>query len=217
MKVTYYLEVLSSWCFWAEPAWAELKARFAGQVEFDWKIALMTPEAYPATKAQCQWFYRRSGTVMRSPFMLNSDWFEPELRAAPAPSLVAEAAKDFGMTDDRVRLAIATAALRQGQRMGRLEEAAAVGAAAAGVDTKQLLARAQSKEVETRVQASTAEFKSFQIDQRPAFLLQNAIGDRVIFSGVAKASPLAAAIEGMLEDEGAYASYAAHFGSLPPD
>jgi predicted DsbA family dithiol-disulfide isomerase len=36
MKVTYFLEVLSSWCFWAEPAWAELQRRYAGRVEFRW-------------------------------------------------------------------------------------------------------------------------------------------------------------------------------------
>ena len=42
MKVTYYLEVLSSWCRWVEPVWVELKTRYAGRAEFDWKIALMS-------------------------------------------------------------------------------------------------------------------------------------------------------------------------------
>ena len=42
VKVTYYLEVISSWCYWAEPAWADLKKRYEGApVRFDWKIALM--------------------------------------------------------------------------------------------------------------------------------------------------------------------------------
>ena len=80
VKVTYYLEVISSWCYWAEPAWAELKRRYAGQAEFGWKIAQMPPEAYPQSKTQCDWFYRRSGAIMRSPFMLNSSWFEQELK-----------------------------------------------------------------------------------------------------------------------------------------
>ncbi len=44
---------------------------------------------------------------MRSPFMLNADWFEPAIKQYVVPNLVADAAKDFGMTDDRVRLAIA--------------------------------------------------------------------------------------------------------------
>jgi len=45
VHVTYYLEVISSWCFWAEPAWTELKRRYADRVEFTWKIALMPAEA----------------------------------------------------------------------------------------------------------------------------------------------------------------------------
>src|SRR2546425_6569927 len=86
VKVTYFLEVTSSWCFWAEPAWAELKERYAEKVEFGWKIALMPPEAYPVSKNQCEWFYRRSGSIMRSLLMLNSNWFEPELQPYHVPN-----------------------------------------------------------------------------------------------------------------------------------
>ena len=52
VKITYYLEVISSWCHWAEPAWAELKRRYAGRVEFDWKIAQMPAAAYPVSRGQ---------------------------------------------------------------------------------------------------------------------------------------------------------------------
>src|SRR5436305_7233708 len=114
MKITYYLDVVSSWCYWAESAWAELKRRYAGQVEFEWKISLVPADACPVYKSQAEWFYRRSGTVMRSPFMLNSGWFDHGIKQYLVPNFVAEAAKDFGVTDDRVRLALAEAALRQG-------------------------------------------------------------------------------------------------------
>ena len=36
-------------------------ARYAGRAEFEWKIALMNPEDFPVSQAQCDWFYRRSG------------------------------------------------------------------------------------------------------------------------------------------------------------
>src|SRR5206468_4890184 len=157
MKVTYFLEVISSWCYWAEPAWAELKQRYAGKAEFGWKRALMDASALPVSRHQCEWFYRRSGTIMRSPFMLNSGWFEPGLKEYLAPNLVAEAAKEFGATDDRVRLAIALAALREGRKVGRWEEAAAVAADAAGLDAAALLKKAKSPEVEARARATTAE------------------------------------------------------------
>lgn len=215
MKVTYYLDVISSWCFWAEPGWAELKQRFAGQAEFVWKIALLDAPALPVSREQEDWFYRRSGTIVRSPFMLNSRWFDPELKEYVAPNFVAEAAKDFGVTDDRVRLAIARAGLREGRRIGRWDESAAIAAQAAGLDATALLARAKNRDLETRVRTSTAEFRAFQINQRPAFFLENRIGDRAIFSGLVSMAPLVATIEAMLHDAAAYASHAAHYGKPP--
>jgi len=215
IKVTYYLEVISSWCNWAEPAWTELKQRYAGKVEFGWKIAQMPLEAYPVSKAQCEWFYRRSGTIMRSPFMLNADWFQPG--QIIAPNLVAEAGKDFGVTDDRVRLALSHAGDREGKKVGQWDVAVEVAAKTAGLDAGQLLNRAKSAEVAARVAASTAEFHALQVTQRPTFLLENSIGDRAVFSGIVRAEPIAATIDAMLADVAGYASWKAHFGDPPAD
>ncbi|MCI0534673.1 MAG: DsbA family protein [Verrucomicrobiales bacterium] len=215
MKVTYYLEVISSWCYWAEPAWAELRHRYEGRVAFEWKIALMPADAYPQSREQCEWFYRRSGTILRAPFMLNAGWFQPGVRQYLVPNYVAEAAKDLGASDDHVRLAIAHAALREGQQVARWEVAVEIAAKAGNLDAKALLARSQSSEVEARARASSNEFDALQINQRPAFLIENSIGDRAVFSGIVKAEPIAATIEAMLEDASAYASFAAHFGRPP--
>ena len=214
-KVTYYLDVTSSWCYWAEPMWAELKTRYAGRVDFHWKIARMPAEGYPVSQAQCEWFYRRSGTLMRSPFMLNSGWWEEGIQLFLAPNSVTEAAKDFNCTDDRIRLAIAHAGVREGRKICRWEVAAEVAAHTGGLDPAALLARAQSPEIEARVRASSAEFDALQINQRPAFLLEDSIGDRAVFSGLATAGPLAATLDAMLADASAYASFAAHFGGPP--
>src|SRR5258708_31342629 len=98
VSVTYYLEVISSWCFWAEPAWTELKQRYEGKVQFGWKIAQMPAEAYPASRAQCEWFYRRSGSIVRSPFILNAVWFGPALKLYLLPKFVPNSAKAFPAT-----------------------------------------------------------------------------------------------------------------------
>ena len=214
-KITYYLEVVSSWCHWAEPAWSELKRRFDGRVEFHWKIAQMPEDAYPLSRDQCEWFYRRSGSIMRSPYMLNSGWFEADHRLMLEPNLVAEAARDFGVNDDRVRLAIAHAAMREGQKVGQWEVAVAVAAKAAKLNKPKLLARAKSRAVAERVEASSKEFAALQVTQRPTFLIENGIGDRAVFSGIARVEPLAAAVEALLADEAAYASWRAHFGDVP--
>jgi predicted DsbA family dithiol-disulfide isomerase len=220
VKITYYLEVTSSWCFWAEPMWAELKKRYAGRAEFGWKIAQMNAADYPASREQCDWFYRRSGMVMRSPFMLSSGWFEPGVitpGTIVSPNLVAEAARDFGFSGDEIRLALSTAGEKDGAKTLRLDVALEIAVRAGGgkLDPAKLKARAQSDEVRARIQASSQEFFAHQINQRPAFVLEDSIGDKAVFSGLVKIEPLAATIDAMLADVTAYAAHAAHYGAPP--
>jgi len=195
LTVTYYLDVISSWCFFTEPAWAELKKRYEGKVEFQWKIALLDKTGLP--------------------FMLSSAWFEPGRPEYLAPNCVAEAARDFGITDDHVRLALAYAGLREGKKFGEWEIAVQIGADAAKIDKKELLERARSPVVETRVRADTADFHLMQVTQRPTFVIDTEIGDRAVFSGFARVAPLVAAVDAMLDDAEAYTAFAAHFG-VPP-
>jgi predicted DsbA family dithiol-disulfide isomerase len=215
ITITDYLDVVSSWCFWSEPTWSELKKRYEDRVKFQWKIALMDPAGLPTSREQEQWFYRRSGMMMRSPVMLNTDWYDPSLPEWLAPNCVAEAAKDFGFTNDSVRLALAHAALSEGRKVSDWEIAVEIGAAAGKIDRKELLDRARSPEIEKRVRASTAEFHALQVTQRPAFVIDTEIGDRAVFSGIVKLEPLTATIDSMLDDAAAYAAHKAHFGDPP--
>jgi predicted DsbA family dithiol-disulfide isomerase len=215
ITVTDYLEVVSSWCFWSEPTWAELKKRYQGRVEFQWKIALMDPIGLPTSREQEQWFYRRSGMLMRSPFMLNTDWYDASLKEWLPPNAIAEGAKDFGVTDDQVRLALSRAALRDGKKVSDWNICAEIAATAAKLDKAKLLEAARSSAVESRLRESTAEFHAMQITQRPAFVIDTEIGDRAIFSGVVRLEPIAATIESMLDDAAFYATHKAHFGDPP--
>ncbi len=217
MKITYYLEVLSSWCTWVEPTWDALKERYGNRVQFEWKIALMSPGDFPSSQAQCDWFYRRSGgTVMRSPFMLNSGWFDASRKGIyDAPNLVAEAGRDFGFEGDELRRALAHAAVREGRKVGDMATAVAVAAKAGKLNAKKLRANAESAAVRARIEASTQEFFAHQINQRPAFILTDAIGDKAVFSGLIRLEPLTATIDAMLADTAAYAAHATHFGKPP--
>ena len=154
--------------------------------------------------------------MMRSPFMLKPGWFEPNLEECLAPNLVAEAARDLGVVDDRVRMALANATEREGQHTNIWDLAAEIGAKAGALDKARLLERARSSEIEARARATTAEFHALQVTQRPTFVLDSEIGDRAIFSGFARLEPIAATIDAMLDDLEAYASHAAHFGEPPP-
>jgi predicted DsbA family dithiol-disulfide isomerase len=213
--VTYYTEVTSSWCYWAEAAWAELKHRYPGRVEFHWKIALLDAASLPVSREQLEWFYRRSGTIVRSPFMLNAGWYKDGLKEYLAANLVAEAAKDLGVTDDRVRLAITHAALREGRPVDDLETVAHIAAAAGDLTPRDLASAAKRPEVEQRVRASTVEFHALRVTQRPAFVIENSIGDKAVLSGTWKNEPIAAAIDSMLADEAAYTAWAVHIGPPP--
>lgn len=215
LKITYYLDVASSWCYLAEPAWAALMDRYAGRVDFEWKIALMDAAGLPTSREQLAWFYRRSGTIMRSPFMLNTEWLQPGATEYPVRNFVAEAARDMGVTDDRVRLALATVVLRDGKQADQWETATEIGAQAGGIEKAKLLEHARSPAIEARVRASTAEFHALKVTQRPTFVIDSEIGDRAVFSGFAKLPPLAAAVDAMLGDIAAYKSHAAHFGTPP--
>ena len=147
--------------------------------------------------------------------MLNTDWYDPSLPEWLAPNCVAEAGKDFGFTDDRIRLALARAALREGRKVSEWEVCAQIGAETGKIDNKKLLERAKSPEIEKRVRKSTAEFHELQITQRPAFMIDTEIGDRAIFSGIVKLEPLVSTLDSLLDDAAAYAAHKAHFGTPP--
>lgn len=215
VTITYYVEIYSSWCHWAEPAWAALRERYAGRVSFDWRVALMRAQDFPASREQCDWFYRRSGTVVGSPYRLHSGWVQPDRPAYVTPNLVAEAAREFlPPGDDRVRLALAHAALREGFQMHDLDTAVRTAVSASGgkIAADKLRAAAMSDTVHARVEASTADFFSHQLTQRPAFVLTSGIGDKIVFSGVWRLAPLVAALDNLLTDAETYASYRAHHG-----
>ncbi|MFL6516006.1 MAG: DsbA family protein [Chthoniobacterales bacterium] len=214
--ITYYLDVVSSWCYWSEPAWAALKQRYEGRVAFQWKIALMDKSGLPTSREQHEWYYRRSGVLMGSPFMLRCDWADFGAAEYLVPNCIAEAGKDFGYSDDRLRLTLASAALREGKKVGEWDIAAeVVGRIMPLGDARSLLEKAKSSDVEKRVRESTEEFHRLQVTQRPTFVLDTNIGDRAVFSGFATADPMEAAIESMLDDADAYAVFGAHFGGPP--
>ena len=214
--MTNYLDVISSWCYWAIPAWQELQERYRDSVDFRWKIALMDKAALPPTREQTEWYYRRSGMLMRSPVMLNAGWVEPGAAEYLAPNCTAEAARDFGVGDDRVWLALIKAELLEGQKIALWELAGEIAARATGLDAVSLIERAQSPEIEDRVRQSTAEFHALQVTQRPTFVIDSPIGDRAVFSGFAKVAPMAQTIDAMLDDIVGYRAHAAHFGESPP-
>lgn len=212
VKITYYLDVVSSWCHYVEPVWDFLKEEYAAEVTFDWRIALIPSEGLPESTFEEDGYYRRSGVITRQTQMLNSAWVDPTLKEYLAPNVVAVAAKELGFKGDEVRRAIAHAAMIEGKQVGQFEVSAEVAAQASGLDKEDILALSQSELVEEEVRGDTRAFNSFGINQRPAFHLVSEIQDQAIFSGIIHLGPLQATLDAMIEDVTAYRSWDAHFG-----
>jgi len=169
----------------------------------------------PNSQAEEEWYYRRSGTIMRSPYRLNAHWFVPGLQEYLAPNAVAEAARSMGVTDDSVRIVIARAGMIEGLKFAEWEVAVQAAVRGCSLNAGTLRSLAQSQTILDRMRATTAEFQAFKMTSRPSFLLESNIGDRVVFSGLATIEPLESALSALLRDAKAYASYAAHHGSPP--
>lgn len=214
IKLTYYLDVLSSWCFYGEPNLRRLLDVYGDRIDYEWRIALVTehpPQGF--SRQQYDWFYRRSGSI--SGTHLNSAWRTKEYSSTLVPNLAAEAARELGFSDDRVRLALARAALVEGQPVLEPDTAARVAAAASGVDQSKITEFMNDPRMRERIERTSAEFAALGVDQRPAFVLRSSIGDTAIFSGVWLFEPLNATVHAMLSDADKYAHFEANNPAFP--
>lgn len=213
VKLLHYLDVMSSWCFYAEPHLDRLREKYGSRLEYDWRIALVT-ENMPGgnTREQMEWYYKRSGSI--SGTYLNPDWNQGPHTTVEA-NLAAEAARELGFTDDLVRRALAREALIEGLPIYHKGVAADVVAAVTGIEAGRILTLMNSPKLRERVKQTGQEFASFHIDQRPAFVLRSSIGDTAIFSGIWTFEPLDATISSMLRDVDAYAKFAANNPPMP--
>ena len=210
IRITYYLDVVSSWCHYVEPVWKSLKETFGDTLETDWQIALIPKSGLPKSNAEEEWYYRRSGVITKSPYMLNPNWIDLSLEDYLTPNLVAVVCRDLGFEGDEVRLAITEAALRRGEKVGTLEVSARIASEVSGLSVNSIVEHARNPESERKVRESTERFLSFRINQRPAFFIESEIEDRAIFSGLIHPEPLFATVRAMIEDVKAYRAWSTH-------
>jgi predicted DsbA family dithiol-disulfide isomerase len=208
VKLFYYLDVMSSWCFYSEPQLERLRKKYGARLMYDWRISLVT-ENQPGgnTREQVEWFYKRSGSI--SGIHLNPDWNQGPHTTLDA-NLAAEAARELGFTDDKARLALARAALVEGLPIYHKTVAADVVAAVTGIEPGRIVTLMDSPTLKERIKQAGEEFASFHIDQRPAFVLRSSIGDTAIFSGIWRFEPLDVTIGSMLHDVDEYTKFAAN-------
>ncbi|MDQ6823908.1 MAG: DsbA family protein [Candidatus Eremiobacteraeota bacterium] len=213
IKLVYYLDVLSSWCFYSEPNLRRLLDIHRDHIEYEWRIALVSHPPRGYSRAQMDWFYHRSGSI--SGTHLNSAWRASDYSSTLVPNLAAEAARELGFSDDRVRLALARAALVDGKPVLERETCLEIVASVTGVDKKKIAEFMDDPRIRERIDRTTAEFASLGVDQRPAYVLHSKIGDTAIFSGIWVFEPLNATVQAMVSDADKYAHFEANNPAFP--
>ncbi len=215
VRLTYYLDVLSSWCLVAEPALARLRQECGDRLAYDWRIAILfEKQAMGYGRETCDWYYARTASI--SGTRLNAEWRDTAEDTTVPANLAAEAARSLGVTDDRVRLALARAAMNEGKKLGRRDVAIEIAAKTGGLDAAALGRAMDDPATMARIDAATAEFKAIGGSMRPTFVLRNDIDDLTVLSGLYRYESLAACFEEMWQAADGVARFnAAH--PIPAD
>jgi hypothetical protein len=201
------------WCALGDEVMVELNRRYGHRATFTWKIALINGgKPMDAGPEQELWFYDRCEFVTGRRF--NHRWLERKGQSTRLPNTVIAASWKFGKGKD-VHHALKIAAIERGEPILQREVALKLGAQAADINEQVLATAIDDPDLAASLRQSLADFESYRIDQRPAFVLQSAIGDVAVFSGVYRQEPLIAALDAMLQDEERYQQHASTFTPIP--
>lgn len=206
VKIIYYLDILSSWCTFAEAPLEKVRAKFGSDLEYEWRLAVLR-ESKPLgySNADLAWYYARSKSM--TGMQLNDVWLESTSDSTWWPNLVAEAARSLGAVDDKVRLALAKAGMIDGQHVQHRDVSERIAAAASGLDAASLHKAVDDPAVAERVRATTAEYRALPVAVVPTFLISNEIGDVNLLSGAYRYEHIAPCVEQLLADAKAYAAF----------
>lgn len=211
IKLTHYLYILSSWSLAAEKAVDEVRRMFGDRLNYDWRIAVTDYDGTgQLTRDELEFFYARLEAITGEPMNLGwwydgYNWLVPDRTAA--------AARLLGAGGSEVRLALAEAGLRRGERITDVNVALQLASQASGLSVESLATQFDRPETALLLAQWSREFETSGVKLRPAFQLQNDIGDMVVLSGIWTREPLQTAIEALLADEESYAGFSKNIGA----
>ncbi|MGA8657292.1 MAG: DsbA family protein [Chthoniobacterales bacterium] len=213
MQLTYFFDVCSMWCALADEVLAEIQKRYGERVPISRKIALINDGAPMADGLeQEQWYYQRAEATTGRRF--DHRWIEKRGQSTWLPNAVIYASEMLGH-GGKVHEALKIAGLLKGEPILRRDVALHLAVSVSGVSRAELERAVDDPATSRSISASTAEFNSFPVNQRPTFVIRSKIEDTAIFSGIYRAEPVLAALDAMIADENAYAEFAATHRSIP--
>lgn len=206
LKLIYYLDVLSSWAFAAEGPLARLRQTLGDQLDYEWRLAYLFgggPMGYGV--ALSDWYYARNKTITGVTF--NGAWRESADDTTWWADLAAQAARDLGFTDDKVRLALSRAAMIDGKHLGRRDVAIEVAVQSTGLPAKDIERAMDDPATADHLRETTEQFGKLGVAMQPAFVMRSDIADMAVLSGLVRYETLWSCADEMLDASRKYAEY----------
>lgn len=201
MKATFFIDVLSHWCLAAWPA-VEAAAEAIGRENIEVVFAPIETGLDGVTPEREAWFYRR-GTLAYD-MRLRSDWYEQSGTATEFANAAVAAAIALGADAFATALATMRAAMVDGGLLGRRDVAIATVADLTERSSAELERVVDSESIAESMREGNDRLRACGCAERPSFLLENAIGDRIVMQGVWQTQPLLAVLASLRHDEDAY-------------
>ena len=213
MQLTYFFDVCSMWCALGDEALVSVQERYGERVPITWKVALINDgEPIDAGLDQELWYYDRCEAATGRRF--DHRWIEKRGQSTWLPNALIHMAQKLGKGAE-VHRALKIAALQRGEPILRRDVALSLAVSASGLDRLTFESGIEDPALVAEIRISTAEFNTYRINQRPAYVIRSGIEDTSIFSGIYRSEPLIAAIDAMIADENAYARFAVAHAPIP--
>lgn len=207
LECTYFLDILSQWCFVADEALAKLRSKYGKNVNVSYRfVPIAFKGELPVTRSEQIVAYERSAMITG---VKTVPWIEEH--QAPntwEANATAPAAAHLGFDLDEVRKAIARAALLRAEPMGRPGAAMALVSQTFGIHLDELETLVHSPQIAAEMQAAEDEFKALHLRVRPTFLLRNGIEDHIILGGAWRFDLLEQCAQRLIDDDTAYKIFA---------
>ena len=213
MQLTYFFDVCSMWCALGDEALVSVQERYGERVPITWKVALINDgEPMDGGLDQELWYYDRCEAATGRRF--DHRWIEKRGQSTWLPNALIYMAQKLGKGAE-VHRALKIAALQRGEPILRRDVALSLAVSASGLDRLTFETGIEDPALVAEIRISTAEFNTYRINQRPAYVIRSGIEDTSIFSGIYRSEPLIAAIDAMIADENAYARFAVAHAPIP--
>jgi predicted DsbA family dithiol-disulfide isomerase len=213
VQLTYFYDVCSMWCALGDEVLAKIREQYGQRVPITRKIALINEgEPMDAGPEQERWFYDRCEVATGRRF--DHRWIEKSGQTTWLPNRIIHIAEKLGKGPE-VLEALKLEGLTKGRFILRHDVALDIAAAASGIERAKFESHLDDPATIEELRATTAEFSTLHVNQRPTFLIRSAIDDIAIFSGLYRPEPILSALAAMIADEDSYDRFASSHSPIP--